>query len=187
METLNIQIAFFHFQSEVKHQVLKVFTWEVGTVQPMHCRCIFAYYNLSFLLERLIKFIKDTTGLLHCGRARIESINLRFVPNKMERGNDRSDALWQTLIWFWKSVRWAWFFQPHLYLLMRNRFRQVPGNPEYITSFCLHRIYCVGKGVATLRDFAQHFPFVIFWDSVIHSYPIQLQLTCSFGILVLQC
>lgn len=92
--------SFFHFQSEVKHQVLKVFTWEVGTVQPMHCRCIFAYYNLSFLLERLIKFIKDTTELLHYGKARIESINLRFVPNKMERGNDRSDALWQTLIWF---------------------------------------------------------------------------------------
>lgn len=67
METLYIQIAFFHFQSEVR-QVLKVFTWEVSTVQPMHWRCIFAYYNFSFLLERLIKFIKDTIGLLHNGR-----------------------------------------------------------------------------------------------------------------------
>lgn len=107
MEALNIQIAFFHFQSEAKHQVLKVFAWEVGTVQPMHCRCIFAFYSLSFLLESLIKFIKDTTGFLHYGRARTESINFSFVPNKMERGNDRSDASWQTLIWFWKSVSWV--------------------------------------------------------------------------------
>jgi len=66
----------------------------------MYCRFIFAYYNLSFLLERLIKLIKYTTGLLHFGRARIESINFGFVPNKMERGNDRSDASWQTLISF---------------------------------------------------------------------------------------
>lgn len=43
--------------------------------------------------------------------------------------------------------------QPHLYLLMRNRFRQVAGNPEYTQSFCLHRIDCVEKAVAALRDF----------------------------------
>lgn len=84
----------------MEHQILKVFMWDIGTVQAMHCRCIFVYYHLSFLLERLIRFIKDTTGLLHCGRAKTESIHFSFVPNKMERGSDRSDASWQTLICF---------------------------------------------------------------------------------------
>lgn len=41
--TLIIQMAFGHFQSEAKHPVLTAFTWEGGTVQPMPCRCVFAY------------------------------------------------------------------------------------------------------------------------------------------------
>lgn len=84
------------------------------SVHMAHCygaarRCIFACYNLSCLLERLIKFIKDTAGLLLYGRARIQTINFRFVPSRKKSGNVRSDAAWQTWIWFWKLVSWISF------------------------------------------------------------------------------
>lgn len=97
MKTLSIQITFLSISKYSNYD--KVCSWSSAACALQVYLCLLQ----PRLTARELNYLtKDTTnkGLLHYGRARIESIAISFVPNKMERGSDRSNALWQTLIWF---------------------------------------------------------------------------------------